>query len=57
MNNSNSNTRLGNETLLLINILNSMYNNNLRQINNLIDNLNNFNNEIINLLIQIYFHL
>ena len=53
MNNSNSNTRLGNETLLLINILNSMYNNNLRQINNLIDNLNNFNNEIINLLIQI----
>ena len=54
MNNSNSNTfSLSNETLLLINILNSMYNNNLRQINNLIDNLNNSNNEIINLLIQI----
>jgi hypothetical protein len=54
---NNSNTfRLGNEQLLLINILNSMYNDNLRQITNLnetLNNLNNTNNQIRNSLIQI----
>jgi len=45
-----------NEQLLLINILNSMYNDNLRQINNLndsLDNLNQSNRQIRGLLIQI----
>jgi len=57
MNTNNLNTfRTGNETLFLINILNTMYNDNLRQINNLtetLNNLNNSNNQIRNLLIQI----
>jgi hypothetical protein len=54
-NNSNA-FRLGNEQLLLINILNSMYNDNLRQITNLneiLNNLNNSNNQIRDTLIQI----
>ena len=54
---NNSNTfRISNEHLLLINILNTMYNDNLRQINNITDtlnNLNNTNNQIRNSLIQI----
>lgn len=54
---NNSNTfRISNEHLLLINILNTMYNDNLRQINNITDtlnNLNNTNNQIRNLLIQL----
>jgi hypothetical protein len=54
---SNSNTfRISNEQLLLINILNTMYNDNLRQINNITDTLNNLydtNNQIRNLLIQL----
>ena len=57
MSNNNSNTfRSSNETLFLVNILNTMYNDNLRQINNLnetLNNLNNSNNQIRNLLIQI----
>lgn len=55
MNNSTS-FRISNEQLLLINILNSMYNDNLRQINNITDTLNNLNdnnNNIRNLLVQI----
>lgn len=54
---SNSNTyRISNEHLLLINILNTMYNDNLRQINNINDALNNLydtNAQIRNLLIQL----
>lgn len=54
---SNSNTfRISNEQLLLINILNTMYNDNLRQINNISDTLNNLydtNTQIRNLLIQL----
>ena len=54
---SNLNTyNITNDQSLLINILNTMYNNNLRQINNLVDmlnNLHNSNDEIRNLLIQI----
>ena len=54
---SNSNTfRISNEHLLLINILNTMYNDNLRQINNITDSLNNLydsNNQIRNLLVQL----
>lgn len=54
---NNSNTfRLSNEQLLLINILNSMYNDNLRQItylNETLNNLNNTNNQIRNSLVQI----
>jgi hypothetical protein len=54
---NNSNTfRISNEQLLLINILNTMYNNNLIQINNITDtmnNLNNTNNQIRNLLVQL----
>jgi hypothetical protein len=54
---SNSNTfRISNEQLLLIDILNTMYNLNLRQINNITDTLNNLydaNNQIRNLLIQL----
>lgn len=50
MNHSNSNTfRLTNEQLLLVDILNSMYNNNLRQINSINETLNNLvesNNQI-----------
>jgi len=54
---NNSNTfRISNEQLLLINILNTMYNDNLRQINNITDMLNNLNdrnNQIRNLLVQL----
>jgi hypothetical protein len=54
---NNSNTfRISNEQLLLINILNTMYSDNLRQINNITDtlnNLNNTNNQIRNLLVQL----
>ena len=57
MNNNNSNTfRNSNDTLFLVNILNTMYNDNLRQINNLsetLNNLNNSNNQIRNLLVQL----
>ena len=45
-----------NETLFLVNILNTMYNDNLRQINNLtstLSNLNNSNNQIRDLLVQL----
>ena len=48
--------RISNEQIFLINILNTMYNENLRQIDNLNDtlnNLNNSNNQIRNLLIQL----
>jgi hypothetical protein len=56
MNNNTNTFRAGNETLFLINILNTMYNDNLRQINNLtetLNNLNNSNNQIRNLLIHL----
>lgn len=57
MSSFNSNTfRLSNEHLFLINILNTMYNDNLRQINSLnitLDNLNESNNQIRNLLVQL----
>ena len=56
MNNNSQTFRTDNERLLLINILNTMYNDNLRQINNLnetLNNLNNTNNQIRNLLVQI----
>lgn len=51
-----NNYRINNESLLLVNILNTMYNDNLRQINNLTETLNNLNNsntEIRNLLVQL----
>jgi hypothetical protein len=53
---SNNLYGLTNEQLLLVDILNSMYNDNLRQINNFtnyISNLNDNNTNIRNLLIQI----
>ena len=53
---SNNLYGLTNEQLLLVDILNSMYNDNLRQINNFtnyISNLNDNNINIRNLLIQI----
>ena len=56
MNNNSNAFRAGNETIFLINILNTMYNDNLRQINNLtetLNNLNNSNSQIRNLLVQI----
>lgn len=57
MNNNNSNTfRTSNETLFLVNILNTMYNDNLRQINSVNETLNNLinsNNQIRNLLVQL----
>lgn len=56
MSSNTNNYRVSNEQLLLINILNTMYNDNLRQINNLNDTLNNIqenNNQIRNLLIQL----
>ncbi len=56
---SNSNTfRISNEHLLLINILNTMYNDNTRQINNINETLNNLidtNNRITNLLTQLLY--
>jgi len=55
--NSNSNTyRLSNEQLLLVNILNTMYNDNLRHINSITETLNSLldsNNQIRILLTQI----
>jgi hypothetical protein len=56
MNNNSNAFRVGNETIFLINILNTMYNDNLRQINNLTEtltNLNNSNSQIRNLLVQL----
>ena len=56
MSNNTNTFRISNEQLLLINILNTMYNDNLRQINNITDtlnNLNNTNNQIRNLLVQL----
>ena len=54
---SNSNTySVSNEHILLVDILNGMYNDNLRQINNFtnsINNLNETNTQIRNVLIQI----
>ena len=54
---SNSNTfRISNEQLLLINILNTMYNDNLRHINSITETLNNLvssNNQIRNALTQL----
>jgi len=55
MNNSNA-FRTSNETLFLVNILNTMYNDNLRQITNLtemLNNLNNSNNQIRTILVQL----
>jgi hypothetical protein len=52
----NVNSRTSNNTLFLINILNTMYNDNLNQINNLteiLNNLNNSNNQIRNSLVQL----
>lgn len=56
MSNSSNTFRGNNETLFLVNILNTMYNDNLRQISNLtetLNNLNNSNNQIRNLLVQL----
>ena len=56
MNNNSNAFRVGNETIFLINILNTMYNDNLRQINNLTEtltNLNNSNSQIRNLLVEL----
>ena len=56
MSNSSNTFRTTNDTLFLVNILNTMYNDNLRQINNLsetLNNLNNSNNQIRNLLVQL----
>ena len=59
MNNNYNSFRSENETIFLLNILNTMYNNNLIQINNLIqninnlNNLNNSNNQIRNTLVQL----
>jgi len=55
MSNFSSSYSLTNEQLLLINILNSMYTDNLRQINNYsesINSLNHTNVQILNLLVQ-----
>lgn len=51
-----SDNRSRTELLLLVNILNTMYNDNLRQINNLtntLDNLNRSNNRIQDMLVQL----
>lgn len=56
MNNNSNSFRISNEHLLLVNILNTMYNNNIRQINNITETLNNLyntNNQIRNLLVNI----
>jgi hypothetical protein len=53
---NNQQYNISNEQLLLINILNGMYNDNLRQINNIYDSiysLNESNRQIRNILIQI----
>ena len=57
MSNSSSSYDLNNEQLLLINILNTMYNDNIRQIyncNDTISLLNQTNTQIRNLLFQIF---
>lgn len=59
MNNYSNTFRIGNEPLLLINILNTMYNDNLRQITNInetLNNLNDANNQILNLLVQLLYN-
>lgn len=56
MSQNSSNFTISNEQLLLINILNTMYNDNVRQINHHRDSLNSLNNvnsQIRNLLVQI----
>lgn len=56
MSNYSNTFRISNEQLLLINILNAMYNDNLRQINNITDSLNylnDANNQIRNTLVHI----
>jgi hypothetical protein len=56
MSNNTNGFRINNEQIFLINILNTMYNENLRQIDNLtetLNNINNSNNQIRNLLIQL----
>jgi hypothetical protein len=56
MNNRSNTFRTRNETLCLVNILNTMYNDNLRQINNLTETLNNLNSsniQIRNFLIEL----
>ena len=50
MNNQSSHLNLPNEQLLLINILNTIYNDNLRQINSLTSSNNEIRNIITNLL-------
>lgn len=58
MNNHSREYTISNENLLLIGILNSMYNDNIRQINNLSESihlLNETNTEIRNLLTQILY--
>jgi hypothetical protein len=59
MSNSSSSYDLNNEQLLLINILNTMYNDNIRQIyncNDTISLLNQTNTQIRNLLFQIFYN-
>jgi len=54
--NNNLHNRIPDEQMLLVNILNQIYNDNLRQINNCtttINNLNQINRQIQNTLIQI----
>ena len=56
MSNNFSTFRVSNEHLVLIDILNSMYNDNLRQIDNItntLNNLNESNNQIRNLLVRL----
>lgn len=56
MSNNSSNFRVSDEHLALIDILNSMYNDNLRQIDNItntMNNLNESNNQIRNLLVRL----
>jgi hypothetical protein len=56
MSNISNTFRISNEHLSLINILNNMYNDNLRQINNITDilnSLNDANNQIRHLLVQL----
>ena len=58
MSNNSREYNISNENLLLISILNSMYNDNIRQINNLSESihlLNDTNSEIRNLLTQILY--
>lgn len=56
MSSNQNNFRISNEQLLLINILNTMYNDNLRQINSVTETLNNLhetNTQIRGLLVQL----